>query len=312
MTPLVVSGSAHPALAAALATAIAAELATCLLGRFPDGEPQVELGASAGGRDVFLVQPLGPPVAERLLELLLLADGCRLAGARSITAIVPYLGLARQDRVQREGQPLGVRALAQALESASLSRVIAVDLHSAAAAACFRAPIVHLTAAPAIARQLSLEPREGSVVVAPDLGAVKLAETYGRLLGAPLAIVHKTRLSGAEVAVQGVLGEVRGKRVVVVDDMISTGGTIAAALNALALRGCLPEAVVAATHGLFSAGASRRLAGPSMRALLTTDSLPPTAGLPAAHQAVALAPLLADVVRRLLTGKPLGELLSTR
>ncbi len=312
MTPLIVSGSGHGALAAAIAAELGAELAEGALGRFPDGEQRVELTAAPRGRPVFLVQPLGSPIGERLLELLLLADACRRSGAGSVTAVVPYLGLARQDRVTREGQPLGARVLAEALETASLARILAVDLHGPAAVASFRTPIIQLTAVPAIARELAVGGTEGAVLVSPDLGAVKLCEAYAGLLRLPLAVIYKLRRSGSDVEVRSVMGEVRGRRALVVDDMISTGGTIEAALDALLERGARPEVTVAATHGLFVGEARDRLRRPEIVGVLTSDSLPPAPGLPERHRVVPLASLFADAIRRILGGEPLGELLASR
>jgi ribose-phosphate pyrophosphokinase len=310
--PLVVPGSAHRALAEGIARELQSELVACLLERFPDGERQVEIQASVRGRSVFVVQPLGPPVGEHLLELLLLADACCRAGAASVAAIIPYAGYARQDRVMKEGQPLGAKVLAEALGTGRFSQIVAVDVHSPVIASCVPAPLVHLTAVPALVEALRPHAREDSVVVSPDLGAVKLAEAYARPLGLPLAIVHKIRTSGAEVAVQGVVGDVRGRRPILVDDMISTGATIEAAVDALLAHGCRDDITVAATHGLFSGEAAARLTRPEVVRTVTTDSLPLASGVPERHTLVRLAPLLAEAVRRLAGARGLGDLLAAR
>jgi ribose-phosphate pyrophosphokinase len=311
MRPLVLlSGSAHGRLAESLARELECEPGACLLRRFPDGEQDVEVQAAVRGLDVFVVQPLGPPVGEHLIELLLLADACRRAGAASVVAIVPYVGFARQDRVAKEGRPLAARVLGDVLGAGRFRQVIAVDLHSAVAASCIDAPVAHLTAVPALAAALRASLREGSVVVAPDLGAVKLAETFARLLGLPLAVVSKIRVSPLAVSVRSVVGDVRGKRPLVVDDMISTGATLAAALDALLENGCLPEVTLAATHGLFVGGAAERLSRPEVVRVLASDSLPPSPGAPACLEIVGLAPLLAEAVRRIAGGSGLDDLLA--
>lgn len=310
--PLIVSGSAHPALAGELARELDVELVPSRLGRFPDGEQEVELCAAVRGEPVFLVQPIGPAVGDSLVELLLLADACRRAGAASVAAIVPYLGFARQDRVSREGQPLGAKVLADAIGTGRFSQIIAVDLHSPVVASCLAAPVVHLTAVPVLAEALRAHVRADSVVVAPDLGAVKLAECYARALGLGLAVVSKMRVSPVEVSVRSVVGDVAGKRPVVVDDMISTGSTIEAAVEALLAQGCRPEVVVAATHGLFAAGAAARLGRPEVARVLVTDSLPRPPGAPERLEAVRLAPLLAEAVRRIGARRGLDELLAAR
>ncbi|HEY7726136.1 MAG TPA: ribose-phosphate pyrophosphokinase [Anaeromyxobacteraceae bacterium] len=312
MTPLIITGSAHPSLAEGIASELESELAACLVQRFPDGELRVEVQACVRGQAVFVVQPLGPPVGEHLLELLLLADACHRAGAGSVAAVVPYVGYARQDRVAREGQPLGARVLAEALGTGRFSQILAVDLHAPAVASCARAPVAHLTAVPALVEALRPQVRDDWVVVAPDLGAVKLAEAYARPLGLPLAVVHKHRISGTEVAVEGVAGDVRGKRPLVVDDMISTGATVEAALDALLAQGCRSDVTVAATHGLLVGEAVERLGRPELARTLVADSLPPPRRAPERLEVVRLAPLLADAVRRIGAARGLGDLLAAR
>jgi ribose-phosphate pyrophosphokinase len=309
MTPIIVPGSSQPALAEDLARELGCELATCVLGRFPDGEQEVEIQTRVRGQPVFVLQALCEPVGENLLELLLLADACRRSGARSVAAIVPYMGFARQDRV-REGRPLGAEVLAVALGKAGLSQVIAVDLHSPVIASCLDAPVAHLTAVPAIVEGLRHLVQEDSIVVAPDLGAVELAGSYARLLDLPLGVVYKIRVSPHEVAVRDVAGDVRGKRALVVDDMISTGATIESTLGALVHGGCRPEVLVATTHGLFVDGALGRLDRPEVVRVVTTDSLPPKQA--PRLDVVRLAPLLAEAVRRIVGERGLDDLLADR
>jgi ribose-phosphate pyrophosphokinase len=310
--PLVISGSAHHSLAEGIARELGSELAGCLLERFPDGERQVEVQASMRGRSVFIVQPLGPPVGEHLLELLLLADACHRSGAASVSAIAPYLGYARQDRIAKEGQPLGAKVLAEALGAGRFAQVVGVDLHSPVIASCVPGSLVHLTAVSTVVETLRPHVRQDSVVVSPDLGAVKLAEAYARPLGLPLAVVHKVRVSGAEIAVQGVVGDVRGRRPILVDDMISTGATVAAAIDALLADGCQEEVTVAATHGLFVGEAVGRLSRPELLRTVTSDSLPLPDHVPERHELARLAPLLAEAIRRLSGARALSDLLAVR
>jgi ribose-phosphate pyrophosphokinase len=312
LRPLVASGSAHPALAEAVARELECERVSCLLQTFPDGELEVELQTSVRGQPVFVVQPLGRPVGEHVLELLLLADACRRAGAGSVAAIVPYMGFARQDRVTREGRPLGAKVVADLLGTGGFSQVIAVDLHSPVIASCVDAPVTNLTAVPALAAALRPMVHEDSVVVAPDLGAVKLADAYARLLGLPLAVVDKVRASPREVAARKVAGDVRGRRPLVVDDMISTGATVDAAVGALVDHGARPEVLVAATHGLFVGAATERLDRPEVVRVFATDGLPPAPRPPARLEVVGLAPLLAEAVRRIVGERELGDLLAER
>ena len=312
MRALVVSGSAHPALAEDVAREVPCELATCAVGRFPDGEHDVEIGAEVRGQRVFIVQPVGDPAGEKLLELLLLADACRRSGAASVTAIVPYLAFARQDRAVKEGRPLGARVLADVIGTGRFSLLVSVDLHSPVIASCIDAPVAHLTAVPMLADALRRHPREDSVVVAPDLGAVKLAETYANTLGLPLAALSKVRVSPVQVAIRSVVGEVRGRRPILVDDMISTGTTMASAIDALVQSGCRPEHTLVATHGLFVGGAKDRLDRPEVARVVTMDTLPRGTGAPAGLEQVRIAPLLADAVRRIVADRGLGDLLAAR
>lgn len=312
MRPLIVSGSSHPALAEDLARELECELASYLLQTFPDGEQDVEIRTSVRGQPVFVVQPLGPPVGEHVLELLLLADACRRAGARSVAAVVPYMGFARQDRITKEGRPLGAKVVADLLGTGGFAQVIAVDLHSPVIASCVQAPVTHLTAVPVLVEALRPFAHEDSIVVAPDLGAAKLADAYARLLGLPLAVIHKVRTSPVEVGVRQVAGDVRDRRPLIVDDMISTGTTVEAAVGALLDHGSRREVLVATTHGLFVRSAVERLNRAEVVRVVVTDSLPLASPRPQRLAVIGLAPLLAEAVRRILGERGLDDLLASR
>jgi ribose-phosphate pyrophosphokinase len=298
------SGTANVPLAAAVAGGLELRLGNRLLEHFPDGEVQIQIRDDVRGDDVYLLQPTGPPVGEHLLELLLLADACRRAGAEHTTAVVPYFGYARQDRREHGGEPLSARLVAQLIEAAGVVRVVAVDLHTPSIEGCFAIPLEHLSAVDLLAE--TIRPRLGhdAVIVSPDLGAVKLAERYAALLGLPVAIVHKTRLSGTEVSVRGLVGEVRGRTPIVIDDMISTGGTIAAAIGALLDAGAVPDVTVVVSHALLVGPAAERLARLPIRRLVATDSVSLGAPAPLTLERVSLAPLLADAIRRLHGNPP--------
>jgi ribose-phosphate pyrophosphokinase len=295
---VILSGSAHVSLAEALVRELGIVLGARVLERFPDGEIHTEVLEDVRGRDVFLLQPTPPPVGENLIELLLLSDACQRAGAGRITAVIPYFGYARQDRRSKTGEPFGARVVADALGRGHFACIVTVHLHSPAVEGCFRIPVEHLSAVALLAQAIRAHAARDSVVVSPDLGAVRLAEEYARLLGLPMAIVHKTRVSGSEVSVRGLVGDVRGRPAVIVDDLVSTGGTIAAAAQILQTHGALPDFLVVATHALLVGEAVQRLKGLPLRRFVTTDTLPPKE-LPFAAEAVGLAPLLGKTIRQL-------------
>lgn len=313
MTLALLAGSANPALCAAIGARLELTPVRRIVSRFPDSELHIELQDSVRGADLFIVQPTAPPADEHLVELLLLADAARRAGAAQVTAVMSYFGYARQDRRATGREPVGARVMADALGSAGrLDRIVALDLHSSALEGVFGVPLEHLSAATLLTDALRPYVTPSSVVVAPDLGAVRLAERYAERLALPVAIVHKTRISGEAVEVRTLTGDVRQRRPIIVDDMISTGGTIAAAVRAIRGAGALDETVVAAAHGLLVGQAPTLLGKLSLHALLVTDSIS-GADLPGLSiQRVSVAGLLADAIRRLHRSESLGDLIAHR
>jgi ribose-phosphate pyrophosphokinase len=308
----ILSGTAHPALAASLAQALGGESVRAAITRFPDGEIDVRLEDDLRGRAVAIVQPTVAPVGENLLELLLLADACTRAGADVEAAVVPYFGYARQDRRKAERGALGAKVVCELLGRGPWRRVVSVDLHADLEVA-LDVPLDHLSAhRPTCELLAPLASQHDSVVVAPDLGASKLAKRFGELLGLPVAIVHKTRTSGSEVTVDGVVGDVRGLRPILVDDMISTAGTIVAASKVLLAQGARPEIVVVATHALLVGDAVARLSSVPIRALVHADTVPVGGALPFDRIVVPMAPTIAEALVRTRSGRPLGELRGVR
>jgi ribose-phosphate pyrophosphokinase len=241
MEQTLLAGSANVRLAETIAAKLGTSQGALNVDRFPDGELHVEIKQSVRGHDVYLIQPTSPPVERHLLELLLLADAAHRAGAARLTAVIPYLGYARQDRRASGREAVGARLVAELLAAGGLvQRVVVVDVHSPAVEGFFGIPLEHLSAVPLLVESVRNHVTENSVIVAPDLGAAKLAERYARPLGLPVAIVHKRRLSGSEVSVRSVTGDVRGHTPIIVDDMISTGGTVEATIEVLLSGGCEP------------------------------------------------------------------------
>ena len=232
MRLILLAGLGNPPLAQGVARALGVSLADCELSRFPDGEMHVDVRETVRDADVYLLQPTVPPIEANLLQLLLLADACRRSGAMRVTAVVPYFGYARQDRRATGREAVGARVIAETLRSGGVDRVVAVHLHTAGLEAVFSTPLEHLTAMPVLSTALASLPQAPGVVVAPDAGAIKLAQHWARVLNIPAAVVHKIRVGGDMVETHGLAGEVRGRRPLIVDDMISTGGTVAAAIAA--------------------------------------------------------------------------------
>jgi ribose-phosphate pyrophosphokinase len=293
----IIDGGANTPLAADVARALDVPLAKAIVARFPDLEANIQLLDSVADADVFIVQPTGPPADQRLMELLLLADAARRGGAASVAAVVPYFGYARQDH--DGGRPIGAPLVAGMMEAAGIDRVITVDLHSPAVETAFDLPVSHLSAVPLLAERLGRVAPRGSIVVAPDLGAVKLADRYARLLDMPVAFVRKERMSGSAVEARGVVGPVAGRTPIIVDDMISTGGTIVAAAEACRGAGAARSAVyVAASHALLVGDAVDRLGQIPITALFTTDTVARSAAMPEYVTSASVAELLASEIAR--------------
>lgn len=311
MKLVLLAGSANVALARAVASNLSLPPAKRRIERFPDGEIHVEIEDSVRGGDVFIVQPTGPPVADDLLELLLLADACRRSGAARLTAVVSYYGYARQDRRARGREPIAARLVADLIATAGFDRIIAVDLHDPALEGFPSVPVEHLSAMDLLAAAARPLVPENAVIVGPDLGATKLAERFARALDRPVAIVHKARLSGEDVRVHRVIGDVVDRSPVIVDDMISTGGTVFAAADALYQAGCQGPVTIVTTHALLVGPARERLSRLPIAALLVTDTLAVDVekASPLPLRVVSVAPLLAKAIGRLHRDESLRELL---
>jgi ribose-phosphate pyrophosphokinase len=294
---MLLAGSAHPRLAMAVAEELALPLGACEVERFPDGETTVHLNESVRRRSVFVLQPTCAPVNDHLMELVAFADACRRAGAERITAAVPYFGYARSDKRGERRDPIMAAAVAGILQGAGFGHVITVDPHSDQLEACFRIPVDAASAVPTLAYSLPSRLPPKAVIVAPDVGAVRLATRYAEILERPVVVLHKRRATARETVVTHVVGEVRNRPVLIIDDMISTGGTIRRSIDALLAAGAKPEIMVAATHGLFLPGAREMLDLDTVREVVVTDTIPPGTGWEKLRVA-SIAPVLAYAIRR--------------
>lgn len=308
MSLKLVAGSGNRDLAVGIAERLETALAACVLERFPDGELHVALAEAVSGDDVFVVQSTGPPVNEHVVELALLVDSCRRAGAARITAVIPYFGYARQDRRAAAGDAVGSKVVADVLEAVGVDRLLVVDPHSPALETMSAIRVDAVSAVPQLVGALRACVPRDAIVVAPDLGAVKLAERYAQLLGLPVAIVRKHRLTGSTVRAVQIVGDVESRVPVLVDDMISSAGTIEAAARALLERRGAVELFVAATHGLLVGPAFERLGDLPLGRVFVTDSTPVPSAATVPLEIVPIADLLATVIMRLHYDEPLADL----
>jgi ribose-phosphate pyrophosphokinase len=294
-----IAGTANESLAHDVASALGVGLSPRTIERFPDAESCVRLETDCRGSDVYVLQPTSPPADRHLLDLLLIVDAAYRAGAARITAVIPYFGYARQDRRGAPGEPVAGKVVADMLGASAIDRIVSVDLHTPAVEGFLSVPLEALTAVLVLAEKVSKVSVGNRVIVAPDLGAAKLAERYATLLNASVAVTHKIRVSGSAVRVTGITGDVAQRAPIIVDDMISTGGTIEAAIASLLEAGCLPDITVVATHGLFVGGAKERLSDLPISRLVFTDSVRPAPPSPPLAEIVPLAPLLARKIEQL-------------
>ena len=304
---VVFSGSAHRPLAAAICSALDVPLSSVELTRFSNDCLQAQLQANCRQRDVYIVQPLVPPTQEHLMELLLMIDAARGASAQQITAVIPYYAYARSDKKDASRLSIGGKLVADMLAAAGVHRIITMTLHAPQVHAFFSVPVDHLTALGVLADHFLGQDLSNAVVVSPDFGNAKTATQFARLLGLPVAAGSKKRLADDQVVIDNIVGDVEGKRAIVLDDEIATGGSIVELLERLSEQGCT-EAAVACTHGLFVGKALERLREhPMISEVVTTDTVPPPADWPAL-KVRSVAALFASAIDRIHAGESVSSL----
>jgi ribose-phosphate pyrophosphokinase len=293
------SGNANRPLAEEIARHLHIQLGNADVSRFSDGEVYVQINENVRGEDVFIVQPTCPPVNDTLMELLVMVDAFKRASARRITAVLPYYGYGRQDRKAASRVPISAKLVADLITVAGVHRVLAVDLHAGQIQGFFNIPVDHLYAAPVIIDYLAKKDLEDPVLVSPDAGGVERARAIAKRLKAGLAIIDKRR-DGPNVAVfMYLIGDVKDKDVVVIDDMIDTAGTLIQAVEAVRREGAR-RVLACGVHAVLSGPAINRIAGSDLEELVITNSvpLPPEKRLPKIH-VLSVAPLLAEAIRRI-------------
>lgn len=294
------SGSANQSLAREIAEHIGIPLGEAEVGRFSDGEIRIGIKESVRGKNVFLIQPLSNPANEHIMELLILTDALKRASAHSVNAVVPYYGYARQDRKTRARDPITAKLLADLITAAGAGRVVAMDLHAGQIQGFFNIPFDHLTAVPIIANYLKQKQIEGEgVVVSPDLGGVTRARELANRLGLPIAVIDKKRPAPNQAEVINIIGEVKNRVAILIDDIIDTGGTIVLGAEALKKEGAL-KVYASCSHPVFSGPALERLQESALEEVIYTNSIPVEAALPAdKFHILSVAPLIGEAIVRI-------------
>ena len=296
------AGNANPQLAQDVAKHLGQPLGRAYVGRFSDGEVNVELMENVRGRDVFIMQPTCPPANDNLMELLIMVDACRRASAARITAVVPYMGYARQDRrVRGTRMSIAAKLVANMLSSAGVTRLLTIDLHAEQISGFFDIPVDNVYASPVLLGDAWRQQYQNMIVVSPDVGGVARARALAkRLDDADLAIIDKRRPRPNESKVMNIIGEVEGKTCLLIDDMVDTAGTLCQAAAALKEEGAL-KVVAYITHPVLSGTAVEKISKSALDELVVTDTIPLSAAAKACDRIrlLSVAGLLAETIRRI-------------
>ncbi|MBV8552895.1 MAG: ribose-phosphate pyrophosphokinase [Acidobacteriaceae bacterium] len=306
----VFSGTANRCLTEEICRALDCPVGNAMIKRFADGETHLQIQENVRGADVFVVQPTSTPVDQHLMELLLMIDAFKRASAERITAVLPYYGYARQDRKDRPRMPISAKLVASLLERAGASRVLALDLHAAQIQGFFDIPVDHLFAAPVMVDYFSGRFSRGElIVVSPDAGGVERARSFAKRLNAPLAIIDKRRTEANVAEVMNIIGDVRGKHCLVVDDLVDTGGTLVKGVDALLEQGA-KSVSGCATHAVLSGPAVERINGSALQELVVTNSIPHDgqAAQSSKIRTLSVGPLLARAIQSIHEGGSISTL----
>jgi ribose-phosphate pyrophosphokinase len=295
----ILGGNANPALTTQICECLKIKQTEAIVSRFSEGEIRVHIKENIRGKDLFIVQPTCAPVNDNLMELLIIIDAARRASAERITVVLPYYGYARQDRKDQPRVPITAKLVANIITAAGANRVLTMDLHANQVQGFFDIPVDHLYAINVLSEYFKEKNIQDLVVVSPDVGGIKMARAYAKRLGAPLAIVDKRRVSTDKTEVMHILGDVKDKNVVMVDDIIATAGSLVEAAGAL--KGFGAKGIyAAASHGVLSGPARDRIANcKELLEVVITNSIPleKPEGCPKIKQ-LSIAPLLAEAIAR--------------
>lgn len=292
------SGNSNRTLAQAIATSIGMELGKCTVSAFPDGETFVKIDENVRGEEVFLVQSTCPPTNHNLMEMFIMMDAFRRASASRITAVLPFYGYARQDRKDQPRVPITAKLVANLLVAAGAQRILTMDLHAQQIQGFFDIPVDHLYAAPVMYEYLKKKKIPNLVVVSPDVGGLKMAHAYSQVLGSDLAIVAKRRKSATETEAMAVIGEIRGKNVLMVDDLTETAGTLTTAAKLLKKKGA-KKIYACVSHAILNDLGVERLRKSSIDELITTDTVLRPAIEGVNITTLSVANLLGEAIKRI-------------
>ena len=293
------TGNANSELAKEICDYLGLPLGEAFVGRFNNGEVQIMIDESVRGKDVFIIQPTSYPVNDNLMELMVMADALKRASARHITAVVPYYGYARQDRKTRGREPITAKLVANLMQTAGITRLVTIDLHAGQIQGFFDVPVDHLFGASILAKYINEKNMEDVIVVSPDLGGVTRARDLADRIGAPIAIIEKKRPEPGVAKVMNLIGDVKGKNCIIVDDIVDTAGSLVEGAKALEEFGA-KSVMAAVTHAVLTDPASERIANSNIKELIVTNTmpLPENCKLDNVTQ-LSVAPLLGEAIMRI-------------
>ncbi len=307
------TGNANPDLAREIAAYLGTTVGDSVVNRFNNGEIQVMINESVRGKDIFIVQPTcGPIVNDNVMELLIMADAFKRASANHITAVIPYYGYARQDRKARGREPITAKLMADLLETAGITRVVTIDLHAAQIQGFFNIPFDHMPGGPLLAQYIKEKNLDDMVVVSPDLGGVSRARGFAEMLNAPMAIIDKRRPEPGVAEVMNLIGDVKGKTCIMVDDMVDTAGSLTEGARALKKFGA-KEIYACCTHPILTDPALSRIAQSDITELVVTNTIPlaPSKKHPKI-KVLSIAPILAETILRIYNDWSVSQLFDTK
>jgi len=295
----IITGNANPKLAQEICKYLKMPLGDALVTTFSEGEIRVKINKNVRGKDVFIVQSTCSPVNNNLMELLILIDALRRASAKRITAVLPYFGYARQDRKDQPRVPITAKLVANLITSAGVDRILTVDLHAGQIQGFFDIPMDHLYAVNIFVKHIKKIKLKDIVIVSPDVGGIKMARAYAKKFEAPLAIVDKRRISGEDTEAMNILGDIKGKNLIIVDDLVATASSLVEAASALKKQGG-KEIYAAITHPVLSGPAIKRVNDSVIKKLFVTNTIPVENGKKHKKiEVLSIAPLLAEAIKRI-------------